>query len=84
MPIDEELTFKKLETFLAFMKTGNLSRTAADLDISAASVHRAIHSLENALRCPLFHREGRKLVPLQSTYVLDEPAQNSIKELLIR
>lgn len=80
MPIDEELTFKKLEIFLAFMKTGNLSRTAADLDISAVSVHRAIHSLENALRCPLFRREGRKLVPLQSAYVLEEHARRLISD----
>ncbi len=59
MQIDEELTFKKLEIFLAFMRSGNLSRAAAELDTSTVSVHRAIHSLESALRCPLFKREER-------------------------
>ena len=51
MQIDEELTLKKLEIFLAFMRTGNLARAAADLQTSTVSVHRAIHSLESALRC---------------------------------
>lgn len=52
MLIDEEFTLKKLEIFLAFMRTGNLARAAAELQTSNVSVHRAIHSLENALRCP--------------------------------
>ena len=30
MLIDEELTLKKLEVFLAFMRTGNLARAAAE------------------------------------------------------
>lgn len=80
MQIDEELTFKKLEIFLVFMKSGNLSRAAAELDTSNVSVHRAIHSLENALRCPLFQREGRKLVPLESAHVLEERAQKLISD----
>ncbi len=57
MLIDEEITLKKLETFLAFMRTGNLARAAAELGTSNVSVHRAIHSLESALRCPLFKHE---------------------------
>ncbi|WP_139138783.1 LysR family transcriptional regulator, partial [Pseudomonas sp. NBRC 111141] len=72
MLIDEELTLKKLETFLAFMRTGNLGRAAVELSTSAVSVHRAIHSLESALRCPLFKHEGRQLIPLESAYVLEK------------
>ncbi|TWH76667.1 LysR family malonate utilization transcriptional regulator [Azomonas agilis] len=80
MRIDEELTFKKLEVFLIFMKSGNLSRAASELDTSTVSVHRAIHSLENALRCPLFRREGRKLVPLESAHVLEEHASKLLSD----
>ena len=69
MLIDEELTLKKLQTFLAFMRTGNLGRAAAELSTSAVSVHRAIHSLENALRCPLFKHEGRNLTPLELSLI---------------
>ena len=81
MLIDEEITLKKLETFLAFMRTGNL-RAAAELGTSNVSVHRAIHSLESALRCPLFKHEGRNLTPLESAYVLEERAQKLVQEVL--
>ena len=81
MLIDEEITLKKLETFLAFMRTGNLAR-AAELGTSNVSVHRAIHSLESALRCPLFKHEGRNLTPLESAYVLEERAQKLVQEVL--
>ena len=39
MLIDEEFTLKKLEIFLAFMRTGNLARAAAELQTSNVSVH---------------------------------------------
>ncbi|WP_407314665.1 LysR substrate-binding domain-containing protein [Pseudomonas sp. nanlin1] len=82
MLIDEELTLKKLEVFLAFMRTGNLTRAAALLQTSNVSVHRAIHSLESALRCPLFKHEGRNLTPLESAYVLEERAQKLVQDVL--
>lgn len=82
MQIDEELTLKKLEIFLAFMRSGNLSRAASELDTSNVSVHRAIHSLESALRCPLFKHEGRNLIPLESAYVLEEKAQKLVQDVV--
>ncbi|MDE1167113.1 MAG: LysR substrate-binding domain-containing protein [Pseudomonas sp.] len=82
MLIDEELTLKKLEIFLAFMRTGNLARAAAELSTSTVSVHRAIHSLESALRCPLFKHEGRTLTPLESAYVLEERAQKLVQDVV--
>ncbi|WP_372878048.1 LysR substrate-binding domain-containing protein [Pseudomonas sp.] len=82
MLIDEELTLKKLEIFLGFMRSGNLARAAADLETSSVSVHRAIHSLESALRCPLFKHEGRNLIPLKSAYVLEERALKLVQEVL--
>jgi LysR family malonate utilization transcriptional regulator len=82
MLIDEEFTLKKLQMFLAFMRSGNLGRAAAELDTSHVSVHRAIHSLESALRCPLFKHEGRNLTPLESAYVLEERAQKLIQDVV--
>ncbi len=82
MQIDEELTLKKLEIFLAFMRTGNLARAAIELETSAVSVHRAIHSLESALGCPLFRHEGRNLTPLDSAYVLQERGQKLVQDVL--
>jgi LysR family malonate utilization transcriptional regulator len=81
MIIDDEFTLKKLEMFLAFMRSGNLARAAAEIKTSNVSVHRAIHSLESALRCPLFKHEGRSLTPLKSAYVLEERAQKLIQDV---
>lgn len=82
MQIDDELTLKKLEIFLAFMRTGNLTRAATELQTSNVSVHRAIHSLESALRCPLFKHEGRNLTPLKSAYVLEDHARKLIQDVV--
>lgn len=59
--IDEKITFRKLEVLLAFMQTGNLARIAEQMDTTAVSIHRALHSLEEGLGCPLFRNEGRNL-----------------------
>jgi LysR family transcriptional regulator, malonate utilization transcriptional regulator len=80
MQIDEEITFKKLEVFLAFMKLGNMARVSETLGQSTVSVHRAVHSLEEGLRCPLFRRDGRKLIPLATAYALADYAARAIQE----
>jgi len=78
---DDVLTLKKLEIFLAFIKTGTLSEAAADLNMSTVSIHRAIHSLEEGLKCPLFRQEGRLLLPLPSARVLEERAEKIMADI---
>lgn len=68
--IDPEITFRKLEILLCFIEHGNLGRTAEALGISNVSVHRALHSLEEGLRCPLFAHKGRNLVALPAAQEL--------------
>ncbi len=80
MAIDDAITLKKLEVFLAFMALNNMARVAEALGQSTVSVHRALHSLEEALRCPLFKREGRNMIPLQTAYTFAEYAKKSIDE----
>ncbi|WP_151796582.1 LysR family transcriptional regulator [Acinetobacter soli] len=82
MDIDDELTLKKIQIFLAFMRCGNLTKTAVEMQISNVSVHKALHSLESALRCPLFKHEGRSLIPLKSAYVLQENAQKLVQDMI--
>lgn len=82
MEIDEELTLRKIQIFLMFMRYGNLSKTAAEMQISTVSVHKALHSLESALRCPLFKNEGRNLIPLKSAYVLQEHSQKLVQDMI--
>ena len=73
--IDSELTIRKLEIFLAFMEKKNIARTAEALGISGVSVHRALHSLEEVLRCPLYVQEGRNLRPLPAAQTLAHYAE---------
>jgi len=78
---DEMITLKKLEIFLTFMKVGTLSEAANQLQLSSVSVHRAIHSLEEGLKCPLFLQEGRLLTPLPSARVLEERVTQVLNDL---
>ncbi|ARP84623.1 LysR family transcriptional regulator [Bordetella genomosp. 8] len=79
MHIDEQVSFRKLEIFLSFLELGNMTRVSEALDLSVVSVHRALHSLEEGLRCPLFRRDGRKLIPLASAYVFAEDAERALR-----
>ncbi|GAB3625934.1 HTH-type transcriptional regulator CynR [Pandoraea terrae] len=80
MAIDEDITLRKLEVFQAFMKLGNMARVSEALGQSTVSVHRALHSLEGGLRCPLFKRDGRKLIPLSTAYVFLEHAERILRD----
>lgn len=79
--IDSEITLRKLEVLVAFVRHGSLARTAEALDLSTVSVHRALHSLEAGVRCPLFKHEGRSLRPLPSALLLAESAKDLLDGL---
>lgn len=79
--IDEDITLRKLEMLVAFVQTGNLARTADKLNLSTVSVHRALHTLEEGVRCPLFKHEGRTLKPLPAAFLLAEVAQDLLRGL---
>lgn len=81
MMIDDVITLRKLEVLLTFMEVNNLARASEMLGQSVVSVHRSLHSLEEGLRCPLFKREGRKLVPLPAAYAFANYAQRALGEV---
>lgn len=80
-PIGDEISFRKLEALLAFMETGHLGRAAERLGTTAVSMHRALHSLETALRCPLFRPEGRQLQPTDAARTLAEAAREVLRRM---
>lgn len=49
--ITSDITFRKLSIFMTFMEKGNIARTAEALGLSGVSVHRALHTLEENVRC---------------------------------
>ncbi|QBJ80441.1 LysR family transcriptional regulator [Aquitalea sp. USM4] len=79
--ISEEITLRKLQTLAAFVATGSLPRTAERMQMSTVSVHRALHSLEDAMRCALFRHEGRRLIALPAALALAEAAEDAERTL---
>ncbi len=77
--ISDDITFRKLEILLAYMEGGNLNAAARMLDISAVSVHRALHSLEEGMRCQLFSLQGRNLIPNEAAQVLADVSREVVK-----
>jgi len=75
--ISQDITFRKLSVFMMFMEKGNIARTAEVLELSSVSVHRALHTLEEGIDCPLFIHKGRNLVPLPAAWTLLEYCQNA-------
>jgi len=77
--ISDEFSFRKLEILLVFLQAGSLPRSAELLGVSTVSVHRALHSLEDGVRCQLFRHEGRNLVPTDAALVLAEVAREVLQ-----
>ncbi|KQP11932.1 LysR family transcriptional regulator [Pseudorhodoferax sp. Leaf267] len=78
---DDDITLRQLQVLLAFMEAGNLARAAERLQTSSVSVHRALHGLEEAVRCVLFRQEGRNLVPTAAAQRLAETARDMARLL---
>ncbi len=77
----DEITLRKLEIFLAYMDCGNLAKAAEKLALSAVSVHRALHSLEDGVRCALFRHEGRNLMPTEAGRALADAASSVFERM---
>jgi LysR family malonate utilization transcriptional regulator len=78
---NEELTLRKLEIFCSFVRTGSLSKTAEELRLSPVSIHKALHSLESGIGCPLFIKEGRQLKPLPAALYLAEASTDLLADV---
>lgn len=77
----EEVTLRKLEILCSFIRTQSLVKTAEELQLSSVSVHKALHSLEAGIGCPLFVKEGRQLKPLPAAQYLAEGGTDVLAEL---
>jgi LysR family malonate utilization transcriptional regulator len=62
------------------MRLHSLSKVSEELGQSTVSVHRALHSLEEGLHCPLFRREGRSLAPLPAAFAFAKHAERAVEE----
>jgi DNA-binding transcriptional LysR family regulator len=69
-----EVTFGDLEMFLAFARTEHFGQTAAELDVSVATVQRGIRALERKLGVALIEQAGRRVRLRHSGRVLAREA----------
>lgn len=81
LTLDNDLTVRKLLIFICYMESENLARAAETLGLSTVSVHRALHTLEESLRCPLFEHKGRHLVALPAAWTLLEYSREALATL---
>ena len=79
--LNEEVTLRKLEILCSFVRTGSLAKTADELHLSSVSIHKALHSLESGVGCPLFIKEGRQLKPLPAAQYLAEMSMDMLSDI---
>jgi len=79
--LSEEVTLRKLEILCSFVRTGSLSKTAEELRLSTVSIHKALHSLESGIACPLFIKEGRQLKALPAALYLAEAGMDLLGDI---
>lgn len=79
--LNDEVTLRKLEILCSFIKTGSLVKTADQLHLSSVSIHKALHSLEAGIGCPLFIKEGRQLKPLPAALYLAEASVDLLDDV---
>lgn len=79
--LSEDISARKLEALVAYVECKTLHAAADALDTSPVSVHRALHSLEDSLRCSLFRHEGRGLVPTEAAQTLACVARDVLARL---
>ncbi|OYZ36053.1 MAG: hypothetical protein B7Y22_05565 [Polynucleobacter sp. 16-46-70] len=63
------------------MRTGSLAKTGEELQLSSVSIHKALHSLQSGLGCPLFVKEGRQLKPLPAALYLAEMSIDVLEDM---
>jgi LysR family malonate utilization transcriptional regulator len=79
--LNEEVTLRKLEILCSFIRTGSLVKTAEALHLSSVSIHKALHSLETGIGCPLFVKEGRQLKTLPAAIYLAEASMDLLSDI---
>jgi LysR family transcriptional regulator, malonate utilization transcriptional regulator len=79
--LNDEITLRKLEILCSFVRTGSLSKTAEELHLSSVSIHKALHSLESRIGCPLFVKEGRQLKSLPAAIYLAEASTDLLGDV---
>ena len=77
--IGRDVTFADLELFVAFARTEHFGHTAAELDVSVATVQRGIRALERKVGVALIEQSGRRVRMLPAGRVLEREAHGVLR-----
>lgn len=77
-----DITFTDLEMFLVFAKSEHFGHTAAELDVSVATVQRGIRALERKLGVELVEQAGRRVRLRHTGHVLAREAHSVLRARL--
>ena len=70
------MNLQQLTVFREVMKTGSVSAAARNLHRTQPAVSASLKALESSLGVALFHREGRRLIPVpEAHYLLSEATE---------
>jgi LysR family nitrogen assimilation transcriptional regulator len=75
------MEFRHLRSFLEIARTGSFSRAASTLAIAQPALSRQIRELEQDLKTPLFHRNGRGVILTAAGEIFLGHAQEIIDRL---
>ena len=72
------LTYRQLESFVAVLETGSMTRAAQRLHISQPALSQLISNFESDLGYPMFRRSGGRLAPTAEAELLREEVQSAL------
>ena len=70
-----------LQTFAALLQTGQVTRAAAQLDVSQSAVSHSLAALRLHFGDPLFVRSGHSMAPTSRALALKEPVERILREI---
>ena len=75
------MNLQQLSVFREFMKTGSVSAAARNLHRTQPAVSASLKALETSLGVALFHREGRRLIPVPEAHYLLSEAEDILDRM---
>lgn len=79
--LSQQLDMKHLRLVDTLYKEGNLSEAAKHLNLTQSALSHQLKNLESYCDQPLFHRQGKRMVPTQAGKRLLNSAQSILDEL---
>lgn len=75
------LDIKDLETFLAILDSGSISRAAEDIGLTQPALSLKLKKMETELGVALFQRTPRSVVPLETARIIEPKARDLLNRL---